>query len=141
MRIFSKKDKTATGSSGGSVDLTDRTILIVDDSPTELHILKGYLESAGCTVLIADSGEAGIEQARSEKPDLILMDVVIPGLNGFQATRQLSKDPDTADIPIIMVTTKDQETDRTWGLRQGAREYLVKPVEKDELLAKIELSL
>ena len=136
MRIFSKKDKT-TNASDDSVDLNGRTILVVDDSPTELHILKGYLESAGCNVLIADSGESGIEQARSEKPDLILMDVVMPGLNGFQATRQLSRDPETENIPIIMVTTKDQDTDKTWGLRQGAREYLVKPVEKDELLARI----
>ncbi len=136
MRIFSKKSEK-TNDSSDSVDLQGRTILIVDDSPTELHILKGYLESAGCSVLIADSGESGIEQARSEKPDLVLMDVVMPGLNGFQATRQLSRDPETADIPIIMVTTKDQDTDKTWGLRQGAREYLVKPVEKNELLSKI----
>ncbi len=136
MRIFSKKGSTEKSSSG-SVDLQGRTILIVDDSPTELHILKGILEGAGCGVLIADSGEAGIEQARSGKPDLILMDVVMPGLNGFQATRQLSRDPETENIPIIMVTTKDQDTDKTWGLRQGARDYLVKPVEKDELLSKI----
>ena len=136
MRIFSKKSKT-TSDSSETVDLNGRTILIVDDSPTELHILKGYLESAGCKVLVADSGESGVETARNEKPDLVLMDVVMPGLNGFQATRQLSRDPETETIPIIMVTTKDQETDKTWGLRQGAREYLVKPVEKDELLARI----
>jgi twitching motility two-component system response regulator PilH len=134
MRLFSKKSKTTTSE---SIDLQGHTILIVDDSPTELHILKGFVESAGAKVIVADSGESGIEEARNEKPDLVLMDVVMPGLNGFQATRQLSRDPETANIPIIMVTTKDQDTDKTWGLRQGAREYLVKPVEKDELLAKI----
>lgn len=87
--------------------------------------------------MVADNGEMGISQARANKPDLVLMDVVMPGLNGFQATRLLSRDPETSNIPIIMVTTKDQDTDKTWAIRQGAREYLVKPVEKDELLAKI----
>lgn len=138
-RIFSGKSDSKEPE-----DLRDqrgRTVLIVDDSPTELHILKGFLEGAGYKVLLADSGESGIDQARSEKPDLILMDVVMPGLNGFQATRQLSRDPETAEIPIIMVTTKDQETDRTWGLRQGAREYIVKPVERDDLLSKMKTVL
>ncbi len=140
MRIFSKKNKVADDS-GGDIDLNGHTILIVDDSPTELHILKSYLESAGCSVLIAHNGESGVETARSEKPDLVLMDVVMPGLNGFQATRQLSRDPETAGIPIIMVTTKDQDTDKTWGIRQGAREYLIKPIEKNELLTKIKDAL
>lgn len=142
MRFFSKKSKKTADSkkteqSTEAVDLQGCTILIVDDSPTQLHILKGYLEEAGCAVLVADNGEMGISQARTNKPDLILMDVVMPGLNGFQATRLLSRDPETSNIPIIMVTTKDQDTDKTWAIRQGAREYLVKPVEKDELLAKI----
>lgn len=140
MRIFSKKRKV-TEDTSNAIDLNGHTILIVDDSPTELHILKGYLEGAGCAVLEAHTGESGIETARSEKPDLILMDVVMPGLNGFQATRQLSRDPETAEIPIIMVTTKDQDTDKTWGIRQGAREYLIKPIEKNELLTKIKDAL
>ncbi len=133
MRIFSKK---GTEKEGGSLE-GEGKVLVVDDSPTELHILKGFLEGAGYEVLLAENAESGIEMARSSKPDLVLMDVVMPGLNGFQATRQLSRDPDTEDIPVIMVTTKDQETDRTWGLRQGAKEYLVKPVEKNELLSRI----
>ena len=142
MRLFSKKSKTKSDTakkdkSTQTVDLQGRSILSVDDSPTQLHILKGYLEEAGCKVLIADNGEMGVSQAKSNKPDLVLMDVVMPGLNGFQATRLLSRDPETSNIPIIMVTTKDQDTDKTWAIRQGAREYLVKPVEKDELLAKI----
>ena len=113
------------------------TVLIVDDSPTELHLFQKKLEKAGFTTLVADSGEDGIRQAQSGKPDCILMDVVMPGMNGFQATRKLTKDPQTANIPVIMVTTKDQETDKIWGMRQGAVEYLVKPVKEDDLVAKI----
>ena len=113
------------------------TILIVDDSPTEVHVLRGILEKNGHSVVVAECGEDGVEEARRTKPNLILMDVVMPGLNGFQATRQLSRDPDTANIPVILVTTKDQETDRAWGLRQGAKEYIVKPVSADELMAKV----
>jgi twitching motility two-component system response regulator PilH len=142
MRFFSKKRRATTESkdttkSIESVDLKGRSVLIVDDSPTQQHILKGYLEEVGCEVLLADNGEMGISQARNNKPDLVLMDVVMPGLNGFQATRLLSRDPETANIPIVMVTTKDQDTDKTWALRQGARDYLVKPVTKEELLSKI----
>ena len=140
MRIFSKKSAAKPGS-GDSPLQGQGTILVVDDSPTELHILKGILESAGYSVLLAENAESGLEQARTAKPDLVLMDVVMPGLNGFQATRQLSHDPETEHIPVIMVTTKDQETDRTWGLRQGAKEYIVKPVEKEALLSRIKYVL
>lgn len=86
---------------------------------------------------MADSGEDSIQKARELKPDLVLMDVVMPGLNGFQATRAISRDEITKSIPIILCTTKSQETDKIWGLRQGARDYIVKPVNKDELLKKI----
>jgi twitching motility two-component system response regulator PilH len=113
-------------------------ILIVDDSPTEIFAFKRMLEEAGFQTAVAATGEEGIEKARREKPDLILMDVVMPGMNGFQATRRLSKDPETAAIPIIMITTKDQETDRIWGLRQGAREYMTKPAGCAELVGKIQ---
>ncbi|MDZ7642781.1 MAG: response regulator [Woeseiaceae bacterium] len=112
-------------------------ILIVDDSPTELHLFQKMLEKSGFETLVADSGEDGIRQARAALPDCILMDVVMPGMNGFQATRKLTKDPATARIPVIMVTTKDQETDKIWGMRQGAVEYLVKPVTEKELVARI----
>lgn len=113
-------------------------VLIVDDSPTELHVLKGMLEKKGHMVLIAKDGEDAIERANQDLPELILMDVVMPGMNGFQATRALTKDPKTGHIPIIMVTTKDQETDRVWGLRQGAKGYLTKPVNEQELMQKID---
>jgi twitching motility two-component system response regulator PilH len=112
-------------------------ILIVDDSPTELHLFQNMLEKNGFQTLVADSGEEGIRQARVAHPDCILMDVVMPGMNGFQATRKLTRDPATANIPVIMITTKDQETDKIWGMRQGAVEYLVKPVAEKELVARI----
>ncbi|MCB1785774.1 MAG: response regulator [Chromatiaceae bacterium] len=112
-------------------------ILIVDDSPTELHVLTKILQQGGHEALTAADGESGIATAKSQGPDAILMDVVMPGLNGFQATRKLSRDPKTQHIPVLMVTTKDQETDREWGMRQGAKGYLVKPVDGKELLQKI----
>ena len=112
-------------------------ILIVDDSPTEAHILKGMLEKNGFEIETAENGTEGIERAKELKPDLILMDVVMPGLNGFQATRQLTKSAETADIPVIIVTTKNQETDRVWGLRQGAKDFLTKPVAEKTLMEKI----
>ncbi len=112
-------------------------ILVVDDSPTERFFLSELLTRKGYQVRIAESGEEALAQAKQEKPDLILMDVVMPGLNGFQATRAIAKDLETKDIPIIMCTTKGQETDKVWGMRQGARDYIVKPVNQDELLKKI----
>jgi twitching motility two-component system response regulator PilH len=112
-------------------------ILIVDDSPTETHVLRTLLEKNGHAVQIAADGAMGVEAAKKHLPDLILMDVVMPVLNGFQATRQLSRIPETAHIPVIMVTTKGQETDRSWGLRQGAKEYITKPIDPKDLLAKI----
>lgn len=110
-------------------------VLIVDDSPTETYKLTGMLEKNGHKVLTATNGEEGVHKAKAELPDIVLMDVVMPGLNGFQATRQLSKAPETAGIPVIIVTTKDQETDRVWGMRQGAKAYLTKPIEEKDLLA------
>jgi twitching motility two-component system response regulator PilH len=113
-------------------------VLIVDDSPTETYAFQGMLEKHGIEVLTADNGADGVALARQELPDVVLMDIVMPGLNGFQATRQLTKGADTAHIPVVIVTTKDQETDRVWGRRQGASGYLVKPVAEDELLKTIE---
>lgn len=110
-------------------------VLIIDDSPTETYKLTTMLEKSGHVVLTADNGETGIAIAQKEHPDLVLMDVVMPGLNGFQATRQLSKLPDTAHIPVIIVTTKDQQTDRVWGMRQGAKAYLSKPITAEVLLS------
>ena len=114
-----------------------RKILIVDDSPTERHVLNDMLTKSGYEVVASDNGEDAILKAKTVKPDLILMDVVMPGLNGFQATRAISRDAATKHIPIVLCTSKSQETDKIWGMRQGARDYVVKPVDKNELLAKI----
>ncbi len=114
-----------------------RTVLVVDDSPTERFFLTDILRKHGYEVLNASSGEEGVAKAKAERPDLILMDVVMPGLNGFQATRMLSRDAETQSIPVIMCTTKDQETDRIWGMRQGAVEYMVKPIVAEDLIARI----
>jgi twitching motility two-component system response regulator PilH len=114
-----------------------KTILVVDDSATERHVLSELLSRHGYQVISACTGEEGIEKARKEQPNLILMDVVMPGLNGYQATRTLTRDEATRHIPIILCTSKGQETDRIWGLRQGALDYLVKPVNAGDLLAKI----
>lgn len=116
-------------------------ILIVDDSPTEVHVMKGALEQGGFEVAVAVNGEEAIALSRKLHPDLILMDVVMPGINGFQATRTIARDPETSDIPVVMVTSKGQETDKIWGMRQGAVDYLVKPVKVPELLAKAQSML
>lgn len=120
---------------------TNATVLIVDDSPTETRILSQTLLKAGYRVETASNGEEGVAAARDLRPDVILMDVIMPVLNGYQATRLLRRDPETASIPIIMVTTKDLQTDRTWGLRQGASDYLTKPIDRQLLLERIRAAL
>ena len=112
-------------------------ILIADDSPTEVFVLKKILEKHNHQVISAEDGEQAMELAQSKHPSLILMDVVMPKLNGFQATRRLTKDEATSDIPIIIVSSKNQETDRLWGLRQGAKGYLSKPVDEKELIQEV----
>jgi twitching motility two-component system response regulator PilH len=112
-------------------------ILVVDDSKTELHHLSELLSKRGYAVRTAENGEEALRRLSEDKPDLILMDVVMPGQNGFQLTRAITRDPKFADVPVIMCTSKNQETDRVWGMRQGARDYIVKPVNGDELFAKI----
>ena len=115
-----------------------KVVLIVDDSPTEVHKLTAILKKNGHSVIVAENGAKGVSVAKAEKPDLILMDIVMPGLNGFQATRQLPKAKETSHIPVIIVTTKDQETDRMWGARQGAKAYLTKPVLEKDLMSTIQ---
>jgi len=113
-------------------------ILIVDDSEVQLYSLRKVLEGGGHQVVAAESGPDGIKLAASEQPDLILLDVVMPNMSGFQVKRKLARQPETADIPVVFVTTKDQESDRVWGMRQGAADYITKPVESKHLLATIE---
>ena len=131
--VAEAREAERKGANMGSI----RKILIVDDSATERHMLNDLLTKAGFDVVASDNGEDAIVKAKAVKPDLILMDVVMPGLNGFQATRAISRDPETQSIPVIMCTSKSQETDKIWGMRQGARDYIVKPVNRDELLEKI----
>ena len=113
-------------------------ILIVDDSPSQLVVLRRIVEKLGHEVITADDGAAGVEAANLHLPHLILMDVVMPNLNGFQATRIISREPRTSHIPIVIVTTKDQDTDRIWGERQGAKAYVTKPVSEAELVKTLQ---
>lgn len=114
-----------------------KNILVVDDSPTEVHLLREMLSKNGFVVSTANSGEEAIEKLKAEKPDLVLMDVVMPGMSGFEATRAITRNPATSAIPVIICTTKGQETDKAWGLRQGAKDYIVKPIVEKVLLDKI----
>jgi len=114
-----------------------KKVLIVDDSATDTHLMSEMLKKNGYTVVTATSGEEGIAKAKQERPDLILMDIVMPGMSGFEATRAITKDPETATIPVIVCSTKGQETDKAWGLRQGAKDYIVKPVIEKVLMEKI----
>ena len=113
-------------------------ILLIEDSPTDTAVLTRLLEKHGHQVLASGSAEDGIEVCKRELPDLVLMDVVLPGMNGFQATRALSREPTTKSIPVLIVSTKGMETDRAWGMRQGARDYIVKPPSEDALIARID---
>jgi twitching motility two-component system response regulator PilH len=112
-------------------------ILIVDDSPTETFRFKEILTKHGFDTLEASNGEDGVTLTKAQQPDLVLMDVVMPGVNGFQATRQIARAADTKHIPVVIVSTKDQATDRLWGKRQGAKDYLVKPVDETQLINTI----
>ncbi len=113
------------------------TVLIIDDSPTEIHKLTEILTRHDYTVLSCGTAEEGLDTAKRDRPDVVLMDIVMPGINGFQATRQLCRDEATQDIPVIIITMKDQETDKIWGQRQGAKAYLTKPVTEKQLLNTI----
>lgn len=112
-------------------------VLVVDDSPTDLHLITSYLSNNGYTTVAASSGEEALRKASVDKPDLILMDIVMPGMNGYQATRALRRNPDTASIPVMIISSKGQDSDRIWGMRQGARDYLVKPITEKNLIQKI----
>ena len=114
-----------------------KNILVVDDSPTDLKYLSDILAKSGYTVSTAASAEEALVKVKQARPDLVLMDVVMPGQNGYQATRTLTRDESTKNIPVIICTTKGAETDKLWGMRQGARDYIIKPVSQADLLAKI----
>ena len=116
-------------------------ILLIEDSPTEAAVMVQLLERNGHQVTTAANAEDGIASCKRDKPDLVLMDIILPGMNGFQATRALTRDADTSHIPVLIISTKGQETDRAWGIRQGARDYIVKPPRESELVARIDALL
>ncbi|MFV1983469.1 MAG: PleD family two-component system response regulator [Thiohalomonadales bacterium] len=134
-RTTTQKDRRTRSRSSNK---PSATILIVDDSRTVVHMLKTALTQAGYTTLAAADGERGIQLARSHRPDLILMDVIMPGINGFQATRLLRKDPTTSDIPIIIISGSEQATEKVWVMRLGANDFIPKPIERGPLFTKVE---
>lgn len=134
---FSKKESETNKTTSLDINRSSKKILVVDDSRTQVYATKKELEGFGFTVITAENGKHGILAARHEKPDLILMDIVMPEVNGFQATRYLTRHPDTSHIPIIIVSGSTQEADKAWGLKLGARDFLTKPTEPAQLLTKV----
>jgi twitching motility two-component system response regulator PilH len=117
--------------------MSNKTILVVDDSKTDYLYVKNILDHGGYSVSYAPSGKDSIQMAKDLKPDCILMDVVMPEMNGFQATRAISREPETSEIPIMMLSSKSQQTDKVWAERQGATDYIVKPANPKLLLSKL----
>ena len=115
-----------------------KKIMIVDDSATDRQFFVDALTRAGYEVVTAQNGEEGVYKSRIEQPDLILMDIVMPGMDGYKATRTIVRDEATKHIPVIICTSRNQDTDRLWGMRQGAKDFVVKPVKEKDLLAKVE---
>ena len=138
---FTSKKNDSENMSGIADRLKSRSVLIVDDSKTQLFAMEKMLKSVGINTHTAENGKQGILMARHVKPDLILMDIVMPELNGFQATRHLTRQPDTCHIPIIIVSGSNQQSDKAWGLKLGAKDYIAKPVNKNELITKIDVWL
>jgi twitching motility two-component system response regulator PilH len=134
---FGKAEHRKNQSGNSSLNASDYTILVVDDSRTQLFALRQPLEKSGFNVITAENGKYGILAARHKKPDLILMDIVMPEVNGFQATRYLTRHPDTSHIPIIIISGSNQEADKAWGLKLGARDFITKPVDANQLLTKV----
>lgn len=118
--------------------MVGESILVVEDSPTNLRMIQELLEEKGYHVITAVDGEEALTKAASEHPKVIVLDVILPKKNGFQVCRQLKTSPSTQDIKILMLTSKTQDSDRFWGLKQGADEYVTKPFDEDELLVNIE---
>ena len=137
-KVFSRLWKKDQGSDY-NLDGTSKVILVVDDSPTAILLLKNIMEESGYTILVARDAVSAIDIAKKEHPDLILMDIVMPGMNGFEATRTLTKEPRTADIPVVIVSGTNQPSDKIWGAKLGAKGFLAKPVSKKALLNIINL--
>lgn len=136
-RWFGKGNSEKNNKAQIDISRSNQTILIVDDSRTQVYSTKKILNDYGFSVITAEDGKIGINKARDVKPDLILMDIVMPVINGFQATRYLKKHPETSQIPIIIVSSSTQESDKAWGLKLGACDFVTKPTEAGLLIAKI----
>lgn len=136
-RWFNKSDIIQQNNLQRDINRADQTILIVDDSRTQVYATKKILEEFGFSVITAENGKEGIIKARDEKPDLVLMDIVMPEINGFQATRYLQRHPETSHIPIIIISGSTQEADKAWGLKLGACDFLTKPAERNQLITKV----
>lgn len=134
---FNKIKTSGPKESDLKINRASQTILVVDDSRTQLFASKKTLEEFGFTVITAENGKHGILSAKKEKPDLILMDIVMPEVNGFQATRYLTRHPETSHIPIIIVSSSTQEADKAWGLKLGACDFINKPFDRTRLITKI----
>ena len=142
MSWFKRKKKSQRQQQEAEVDsLRNLTVLVVDDSRTQLYAMEKMLHSVGMNTITAENGKQAILMARHRMPDIILMDIVMPEINGFQATRYLTRQPDTQHIPIIIVSGSNQESDKAWGLKLGAKDFMQKPVNKDLLITKIKLLL
>ena len=112
-------------------------VMVVDDSPSELSNIKGIVSDAGCIVISASNGKEALEKAKAEKPDVIFMDIIMPEMDGYEATRHLSNDKETKDIPIIFVSSKSQKADRLWGQMQGGKAYITKPYSPDQIIDQL----
>ena len=117
------------------------TVLVVEDTPSEMALMSHYLQEGGYRVIAAPSGQEGINKAIAQKPDIIVSDIVMPGISGFELCRKLKKIPETSHVPIVLCSSKKQNIDRMWGMRQGAESYLTKPYTRDELLAAVSQAL
>lgn len=114
-----------------------KKVLVVDDSETDRHKIADELRKNGFSTLLAANGEEAIEICKNNLPDVVIMDVVMPGIGGFAATRKIKDDPATGHIPVIICTTKSMETDKVWAKRQGATDYFIKPINFKLLVKKI----
>ena len=120
------------------MEMAKNLIMIVEDSATDMQFARSVCEENGFQVLTETDGEKVFEHAKKEQPDLILLDVILPNKNGFQVCRQLKNDAATSAIKVIIVSSKDQPSDKFWGMKQGADEYVTKPYGEDDLLKAIE---
>lgn len=121
--------------------MAQATVLVVEDTPSEMALMSHYLQEGGYSVIGAPSGKEGLDKAIAQKPDVVVTDIVMPGISGFELCRKLKRQPETSQVPVVLCSSKKQNVDRLWGMRQGAHAYLTKPYTRDELLTAVEQAL